>query len=366
MRRLLARRTASRRSATAYLLVTGLLAGCAGPGGPPPSGVATQGPTSQASPTPAGTPRAPTSAPGPVPSMTTIAPTAVIGVPNSTGVIAVATDGKSVWAATTGAILRIDTATNTVESLSAPTQSDDTVLSLSDDGLWVARWAGGHLYRLDPRTGEVLLAIDFPKAVRIQHIGEDLWAGREDTSSMYLVDRQTGAIRQSIARGAYATAGLGDLWFTVGLGPRLERVDPASGAVKATIDAKGESNCNLSGAFPDSVWLTCFGRDVTARSASRIDPTSNSVATIATLPPTHGGSVVMVNGRPWFIGTFEDATGQSFAGLLLLNPGTGSIERFISIGPADADASIVAGAALWIPDEANHRIIRVDVAELGG
>lgn len=296
----------------------------------------------------------------------TIEPAAVIPVPNSTGVIALTTDGRSVWASTTGDVLRIDTATNAVTSFSAPTQANDTVLAIASDGLWVARWAEGHVYRLDPDTGKVELTVAFPKAVRLQFVDDDLWAGREDTGSMVLVDRETGALGRSIDRGAYASAGLGDLWFTVGLGTKVERVDPASGAVKATIDAEGETNCTLSGAFPDNVWLSCFGRDVSERSASRIDTTTNAVAATALLPPSHGGAVVIVGGRPWFVGAFEDGAGQPFAGLLLLNPATGAIERFISAGHADPDAAVVAGEAVWVPDEANHRILRVDIADLGG
>jgi len=34
--------------------------------------------------------------------------------------------------------------------------------------------------------------------------------------------------------------------------------------------------------------------------------------------------------------------------------------------PADPDPPIVAAGALWIPDEANHRILRVGAGELTG
>ena len=348
-------RTISPGSAARLLLVAVLVAGCAGPGGAsslvPTSAPATPGPT----PTPIL-----------VPTMATITPSVVIDVPGATGVIAVATDGETVWAATSGAILRIDTATNEVETLPAPTRSDDTVMAIASDGLWVARWRGGHVYRLDPQTGDVRLTIDFPAAVRIQFVDDELWVGREDTSTMWTVDRETGALGRSIDRGAYGYAALGDIWFAVDLTPRIERVDPDTGDVVATIDAAGESNCNLGGAFPDNAWLACFGRQVMPRSASRIDPATNALATVATLPPSHGGSVVVVDGQAWFVGAFEDAAGDSFVGLLLLNPRTGAIERFISAGPADPDTAAFAGGALWIPDEAGHRILRVDAADLSG
>ena len=230
--------------------------------------------------------------------MTSVEPAAVIDVPGSSGTIAVVTDGTTVWAAGDGAILRIDAATNKVERLPAPTQSDDTTMAFADDGLWVTRWAGHHLYRLDPKTGKVLLSVDLPTPVKIAFVGDDLWVGLENAHKMTLVDRKTGVLGRSVDAGAYGTSGLGDLWFASDHSTTIERVDPASGSVKATIEGKGEDNCNITGEFPDNVWLSCFGRDVRSRSATRIDPATNTVAAVATVPPSHGGSVAIIDGEP--------------------------------------------------------------------
>ena len=175
--------------------------------------------------------------------MTSVEPAAVIDVPGASGTIAVVTDGTTVWAAGDGAIVRIDAATNRVERLPAPTQSDDTTMAIADDGLWVTRWAGGHLYRLDPQTGKVLLSVDVPTPVKIAFVGDDLWVGLENAHKMTLVDRKTGVLGRSVDAGAYGTAGLGDLWFASDHSTTIERVDPASGSVKATIEGKGEDNC---------------------------------------------------------------------------------------------------------------------------
>jgi hypothetical protein len=45
---------------------------------------------------------------------------------------------------------------------------------------------------------------------------------------------------------------------------------------------------------------------------------------------------------------------------------TGAVERFVSIGFADAAIPVIAGGALWFSDEAGHRILRVNVADLSG
>ena len=296
--------------------------------------------------------------------MTSVEPAAVIDVPGSSGTIAVVTDGTTVWAAGDGAILRIDAATNKVERLAAPTQSDDTTMAFADDGLWVTRWAGHHLYRLDPKTGKVLLSVDVPTPVRIAFVGDDLWVGLENAHKMTVVDRKTGVLGRSVDAGAYGTSGLGDLWFASDHSTTIERVDPASGSVKATIEGKGEDNCSITGEFPNNVWLSCFGRDVRSRSASRIDPATNTAAAVATVPPSHGGSVAIIDGEPWFVGLFDDASGNPLGGLLRMDPATGAVDRFVSIGPADPNPPVVAAGAIWFPDEAGHRILRVNVADL--
>ena len=148
--------------------------------------------------------------------------------------------------------------------------------------------------------------------------------------------------------------------------PRSSAWTPASGSVKATIEGKGEDNCGITGKFPDNVWLSCFGRDVRSRNATRIDPATNSIAAVASLPPSHGGSVAIIDGEPWLVGTFEDASGNSLGGLLRLDPATGAVDRFVSIGPADPDGPVVAAGSIWVPDEAGHRILRVNVADLPG
>jgi streptogramin lyase len=296
-----------------------------------------------------------------------IEPSAVIDAPDSSGNIALTTDGKSVWAAVDGAIVRINAATNAATRLKAPVQSDDTTLAIAGDGLWATRWEGGRLYRLDPNTGSVVLSVDMPRAVRIAFVGEDLWVGREDVGHMLHVDRSTGDTGTMLSQGAYGTAGAGDLWFAPGGSPTILRVDPSTGEATATIAAPGESNCGISGMFPDGAWTGCFGREIEPRSAARIDPATNSVVAVVRLPPSHGVSGVFVlDGETWVVAAFEEADGTPFAGLLRVDPATGTIERFLSLRGVDPDFPVVAGGAIWIPDEAGHRIVRVDAAELSG
>ena len=348
-----------RTTVAAAALALTLVAGCAGPSTSPSP---TLPPTPTASPPPTASP-APT-ATITFPTPVEVEPAAVIDVSGS-GTIALVTDGQTLWAGATGALLRIDVATNAVESFDAPLARDDTTLALADDGLWATLWGGGRLYRLDPATGAVLLEVEMPSAVRIAFVGEDLWVGQESLGSMTQVDRVTGEISSNVvSKGAYGTSGMGDLWFTSGSLLKVLRVDPATGEEKATIEFAGETNCSLFGSFPDNVWTACFGRDVIARSASRIDPITNTVATVAMLPPSHGGSVILIDGQPWFVGTFEGSDRKPVAGLLRIDPLTGSVDRFITVAGVDSDLPVVTGNALWLADEAGSRILRIDLADL--
>jgi hypothetical protein len=90
------------------------------------------------------------------------------------------------------------------------------------------------------------------------------------------------------------------------------------------------------------------------------------VAALATVPPSHEGFVAIIDGEPWFVGLFEDASGNPLGGLLRMDPATGAVERFVSIGPADPNPLVVAAGAICVPDEAGHRILRVNVADLSG
>ena len=351
------------------VLFAGLVAGCSSaPGATPPTSIATAGHAT-------GSPAMPAPTTNTVPAMTTIEPLA-IDVPGSKDLISATTDGNTIWAATEGAIFTIDAATNAVTSLPAPSVAGDTTVAIADDGLWMTRWAGGHVYRLDPQTGEVLLSVEVPAAVGLAFVGDDLWVGQESTSEVVRIDRVTGTIDRTLRVGAYGRAGLGDLWIThpsskdaanhIGSPDSVERIDPDTGATKASFKVQKEGNCTISGQFPDTVWVTCFGREVMQRAATRLDPTTNTVTAVATLPPSHGGWVVAFDGKVWFGGTFEDADGHPFGALLRLDQATGAIRQFVSIGPADPDPPVVAGGALWIPDEAGHRILRVDAAFLAG
>ena len=79
----------------------------------------------------------------------------------------------------------------------------------------------------------------------------------------------------------------------------------------------------------------------------------------------NGVPLATFNGfEPWFVGLFDDASGNPLGGLVRMDPATGAVDQFASIGPADPNPSVVASGAIWVPDEAGHRVLRVNVADL--
>jgi streptogramin lyase len=296
-----------------------------------------------------------------------VEPSLVIDVPNADGAINLATDGKTVWAVGQGEILRIDDTSGAVQHLPAPVATGDTFLLLADDGLWATRWDGGKVYRLDPATGSVELDVDLPHAVAPNLVDGALWVGREDLSAVFQVDRTTGALGSPLRLGAYGWAGPGELWFaSKGPPPTVTRVDPASGLTLGSIEVPPGTGCAVGGTSPGSVFTSCFEREVTARPFARIDPGTNSVVATTMLPGTHGAAPVALDGQTWLVGSFEEGDGTPFGGMVRLDPASGAVERWISLGDVDPNLPVATEDAIWVGDEAGHRILRYDTERLAG
>ena len=288
--------------------------------------------------------------------------------PTAIGRDRVTTDGKTVWASTNGAIVRIDTATNASRLLTAPTASGDTTLAIAADGLWATRWEGGKLYRLDPQTGAVQLSVAMPRAVRIAFVGSDLWVGREDVGKMFRVDRKTGAVGASRLPGGVRDRRDGRPLV------RLRRVadDPPGRPVDGRDE--GHDRCSRREQLRDRRSVPRQRLDGLLRPRDRAAVCGahrpcEQLARGRRVPATLARRRQC--GRPkrrdvgrGVITTIDDGT--PLTALLRVDPDTGAIERSLSLPGVDADGPVVAGGALWIPDETGHRIVRVDATELSG
>jgi len=165
---------------------------------------------------------------------------------------------------------------------------------------------------------------------------------------------------------AYATFGMGDFWFMSGT--QVRRVDPQTKELVATIYVADKANCarDVAGPFPDAFWTGCFEREAREQSIARIDPTTNTVAQVLTLPASVGGRFVEIGEDMWYVGVFEDADHNAFSGLIRIDQATGAMDRFYSLHGVDLDATAITfGDAVWIPDEGGT-MLKINIADLNG
>jgi hypothetical protein len=139
--------------------------------------------------------------------------------------------------------------------------------------------------------------------------------------------------------------GFGSLWVVTQSG-RVDRVDPATGAVIARIRV-GATSYEATAAF-GSVWVT----NRNGGSITRIDPATNRPVGTVHVPGAPGG-IVAAAGHLW-IG--NDTAGADW--LVRLDPRNGSTER-IDAGHRPAYVAN-AGGFVWVSNVEDGTVTRID------
>jgi glutamine cyclotransferase len=155
---------------------------------------------------------------------------------------------------------------------------------VSYDGSRVWAAAGAQLVAIDPHSGEVTRALDCAADAGTAFDGKHLYQIAE--SRIDKIDPATGKVLSSIpAPGAGGDSGLtwaeGSLWVGNYRGRKIQQIDPATGAIKRTI----ESNRFVTGVTwaGGELWHgTWEGDDSELR---RVDPQSGEVLERLGLPP---------------------------------------------------------------------------------
>lgn len=165
-----------------------------------------------------------------------------VPAPNSNGVwVPVTSDGTLVQVAG-GAVASRST-------VGVPSPSSGTLdTALADDRrstertIWVTSDAGRRITRVDPRTGAVTARVDV--AERPGGLTDDarsLWAFHFLQGTVTRVDLATASAAQLEVPGARATGidwGEGSLWLLTTQPSRVLELDPATGALRRTIDLR--------------------------------------------------------------------------------------------------------------------------------
>ncbi|HEX7891536.1 MAG TPA: hypothetical protein VF522_19450 [Ramlibacter sp.] len=155
--------------------------------------------------------------------------------PGESGVAGVSYDGARVWAATGAQLLAIDPQRGEVtRSLDIPCDAGTAF-----DGKHLYQIAESRIDRIDPASGKVLASIPAPGAGSdsgLTWAEGSLWVGNYRGRQIHQIDPATGAIRRTIESNRFVTGVTwvdGELWHGTWEGDEseLRRIHPQSGEV---------------------------------------------------------------------------------------------------------------------------------------
>jgi glutamine cyclotransferase len=180
-----------------------------------------------------------------------------------------------------------------------PFPGTDRVAGVSHDGhnVWAA--TGAALIAFDPETAQVTRKLDVPCDAGTAFDGKHLYQIAE--SRIDKIDPLTGAVVASIpAPGSGSDSGLawaeGSLWVGQYRDRKIHQIDPATGAIRRTI----ESNRFVTGVtwVDGELWHATW--EAEESELRRIDPASGAVLERLEMPPGAGISGLESDGRDLF------------------------------------------------------------------
>ena len=186
-----------------------------------------------------------------------------------------AVDGETVWATNDGRVEQWST-TGRLAAVEVPRPCG--AMAMAFGSLWVANCKGGEVYRIDPKTAQVVATIP----AGIGPSGElnvvagagSIWAPSQTYGKVSRIDPATNtatAVIDVAADTSYMAFGFDALWTVSGKGQTLQRIDPATDAVTHTLEL-GQMPGFLA-AGEGAVWVQEQGDGTVAR----IDPATVAV-----------------------------------------------------------------------------------------
>jgi glutamine cyclotransferase len=144
-------------------------------------------------------------------------------------------DGHNVWAATGAALIAFDPASGERTRTLARTCDAGTAF----DGTHLYQIAESRIDKIDPVTGDVVTSIPAPghgSDSGLTWAEGSLWVGQYRDRKIHQIDPATGAVRRTIESNRFVTGVTwvdGELWHGTWEGDEseLRRIDPESGAV---------------------------------------------------------------------------------------------------------------------------------------
>jgi outer membrane protein assembly factor BamB len=155
-------------------------------------------------------------------------------------VAGVSFDGARIWFASGDRLNALDPGSGDIVATLAAEADAGTAF----DGRHLYQIAGASIHRIDPATGDILATIPAPGAGGDSGLAwaeGSLWVGQHRGRRIVEIDPATGAVRRTIESDRFVTGvtwAEGELWHGTWEGDAsdVRRIDPASGKVLARID----------------------------------------------------------------------------------------------------------------------------------
>lgn len=211
-----------------------------------------------------------------------------------------ATGADSNLAVSDGLVARIDPRTNQPGQIirSVGGGGGRAVLALGGGSLWIGNDDDPRIYRLDPGSNAISLAVSDVTPRSLTFGAGSLWALRPVDRSVVRIDPDAYRVIATVpfeARGAGATAfGAGALWVADTLEGVVWRIDPAANVASGTIEVGQHPGAVVvAGGF---VWVANTG----AGTVSKIDPRTNEVVAVITVGHVPAG-IAAADGEIWVL-----------------------------------------------------------------
>ena len=226
---------------------------------------------------------------------------------------------------------------------------DQSGIAAGEGAVWVPDSGRGMLYKIDPRTNQVVkkLPADLPsRAKGIGAGGGSVWAiTGASARALKRYSAETGIEEATVALPSLGTGiavAFGSVWITGTGNDELYRVDPATNQIAATIELR--SSPRMLAAGEDSIWVFNDG-DGTVQ---RIDGKSGKVvATIET--GTVGTGTIDVGGGFVWVATHA-------VPIIKIDPRTNAVRGKFRIETSEYSSIRFAFGSLWVSGGAVRRI----------
>jgi len=260
----------------------------------------------------------------------------------------------SVWVVGSGVIYRVDQATaRTVATIATPGTGVPGGIAAGAGAVWVTSDTGGHLgvYRIDPRRDRVTDFIPLPSGpVSIAAADGRVWVGENSAQGPCVVvridpvtNRTTGSPIPVGDNPDSIVSGAGSLWVTSGAGDSVDGIDPATGAITATL-----SILNVDAVGAGSLW------GATGYGIQRMDPSAVRPPVTITLPGAQ--DVVFWTGSAWAV------TAAPSVRIVRIDPGTNRVTGVAAWLGNDLIFVTVTPGALWVNDYTTGDLLRMALA----